>query len=70
MGKKGITSKREQEVFGDPLETIWKNCMFSLCGIHNFYRKTFGVVVVSTEDQRKQWLKEVGHVVDTYFPQI
>ena len=27
---------REREVFGDPLETIWKNCIFGLCGVHAF----------------------------------
>jgi NAD(P)H dehydrogenase (quinone) len=25
--------EREQMVFGDPLETIWKNCIFGLCGV-------------------------------------
>ncbi len=23
-------------VFGDPLEMIWKNCVFGLCGVHVF----------------------------------
>jgi NAD(P)H dehydrogenase (quinone) len=23
--------EREKGVFGDPLETIWKNCVFGLC---------------------------------------
>lgn len=59
---------RELSVFGDPLETIWKNCVFRLCGVENFYRKTFGVIVTSTEEQRTEWLKEVERYCKEYFP--
>ncbi len=59
---------RELSVFGDPLETIWKNCIFGLCGVRDFYRKTFSVVVTSTEKQRKRWLEEVGRIVREHFP--
>ncbi len=61
-------TKREIRLFGDPLETIWKNCIFSLCGVNNFYRKTFNIIVVSTEEQRKAWLKEVKQTVIDHFP--
>ena len=61
-------TKREKDVFGDPLETIWKNCVFGLCGVSNFYRKMFIIIVVSSERQRKEWLKEVGRTVDKYYP--
>jgi len=30
--------EREARVFGDPLETLWKNCVFGLCGVQTFYR--------------------------------
>ncbi|NLE02737.1 MAG: flavodoxin family protein [Fibrobacter sp.] len=50
--------KRELEVFGDPLELIWKNCIFQLCGVPGFYRKTFSVMITSTPEQRKSWLEE------------
>ncbi len=55
---------REQEVFGDPLETIWKNCIFGLCGVSHFYRKTFSIVVTSSEEKRQGWLKEVAQLVE------
>lgn len=61
-------SERELRVFGDPLETIWKNCIFGLCGVQMFERRTFSVVVTSTLDQRRRWLQEVREVVSTYFP--
>jgi NAD(P)H dehydrogenase (quinone) len=49
---------REMKVFKDPLETIWKNCVFGLCGVNDFTRKSYGVVITSTASQRKKWLKD------------
>jgi putative NADPH-quinone reductase len=60
--------ERERSVFGDPLETIWKNCIFGLCGVHVFYRQTFSVIITSTEAQRRQWLDEVKTMIDSMFP--
>jgi putative NADPH-quinone reductase len=62
------TAEREQRVFGDPLETIWRNCIFGLCGVNTFYRRTFSVVVTSTERERGQWLAEVRAIIDRIFP--
>ncbi len=59
--------ERELKVFGDPLETLWKNCIFDLCGVKIFYRKMFEVVVASTYEQRKNWLEEVKQVVCRFF---
>ena len=59
-------TEREHNVFGDPLETIWKNCIFDLCGVRNFYRRMFNVIVVSTAEQRKEWLTEVKETVRKY----
>ena len=61
--------EREKNVFGDPLETIWKNCIFGLCGVPNFYRRMFGIVVTSTESQRREWLDDVRGTINTFFPQ-
>jgi putative NADPH-quinone reductase len=60
--------EREIEVFGDPLETLWKNCIFSLCGVESFHRKMFGVIVTSTPEQRSEWLDEVREIVRGHFP--
>lgn len=60
--------EREMEIFGDPLETLWKNCIFGLCGVKTFYRKNYGVMVISTPQEREQWLKDVENTVDRYFP--
>jgi NAD(P)H dehydrogenase (quinone) len=62
------TSKeREENIFLDPLETIWKNCIFYLCGVRIFYRKIFRIVVTSNEEQRNEWLKDVEQTMIKYF---
>jgi len=49
---------REKEAFGDPLDAIWRRCVFELCGVTDFHRKMFSVVVTSNETQRAEWLEE------------
>jgi NAD(P)H dehydrogenase (quinone) len=63
-------AERELEVFGDPLQAIWKNCVFDLCGVKTFHRRMFGVIVTSTPEQRQDWLEEVQKTVGSYFPAI
>jgi putative NADPH-quinone reductase len=63
-------TKREKIVFGDPLETIWKNCIFGLCGITNFHRRMFNVIVTSSETRRKKWLDTVTKDINRFFPKI
>lgn len=60
-------TKREKTVFLDPLETIWKNCIFDLCGTHDFHRKMFNIIVTSTREQRENWLEEVEETVSSVF---
>ncbi len=58
---------RELEAFGDPLENIWKRCVFDLCGVRCFHRRTFSTVVDSTLDQRREWLGEVARLCQQVF---
>jgi len=58
---------REQAVFGDPLESIWKRCIFDLCGVRDFHRRVFGVVVTSTSQDRQQWLAEASDLATRLF---
>ena len=59
---------RERQVFGDPLQLLWENCVFDLCGVSTFHREMFTVVVTSTYEQRQGWLRKVGEIVGRYFP--
>jgi len=60
--------EREENVFGDPLETIWRNCILGLCGVKGFYRKMFRIIVISTLEQRRKWLEEVRTTVMRFYP--
>ncbi len=51
-------AERERRVFGDPLELIWRRCIFELCGVTDFHRKMFSVVITSTGAERAGWLDE------------
>ncbi|MBN1875034.1 MAG: NAD(P)H-dependent oxidoreductase [Anaerolineae bacterium] len=59
--------RRENEVFGDPLQLLWKNCIFDLCGVPVFYRKMYRVIVTSTIEERQAWLADVQAIVRSYF---
>ncbi len=60
--------EREQQAFGDPLESTWRRCIFGLCGVTNVHRETFSVVVTSTMEQRQAWLEKVRIIVAECFP--
>ena len=60
--------EREHTVFGDPLEILWRKCIFDFCGVKQFERRTFSIVVTSTIAKRKQWLAEVKRITQYYFP--
>lgn len=61
-------AKREDSVFGDPLERIWKDCVFGLCGVRDVTRRVFGIIVTSTIKERREWLAEVAALVRELFP--
>jgi NAD(P)H dehydrogenase (quinone) len=58
---------RELRAFGDPLETLWGKCIFDLCGVKNFHRRMYEVVVTSTLAQREAWLRDVEETVQKCF---
>jgi len=61
------SEERENSVFGDPLELLWNNCIFDLCGVKTIERKMFRIMVTSNADQRRAWLEEVISLVDRRF---
>jgi NAD(P)H dehydrogenase (quinone) len=60
-------ARRENEVLGDPLQTIWKNTL-AFCGVSGFRRKMYRVVVTSTPRDRASWLRDVQKRVRAAFP--
>ena len=35
----------ELRLFGDPLENLWKTCVFGFCGLENFCRRNFESII-------------------------
>lgn len=58
---------REQAAFGDPLDAIWRRCIFDLCGVTTVHRRMFSVVVTSTHQQRLHWIEEAKRICRTAF---
>ncbi len=59
---------REAKVFGDPLETLWKLCIFEFCGVSRVHRKMFDVIITSTQAGREGWLDEARTLIAATFP--
>lgn len=60
--------EEEARLFGDPLETLWKNCVFAQCGVPEVHRAVFSVVCTSSREERRRWLDEVDELVHRHFP--
>ncbi|MCF7668450.1 MAG: NAD(P)H-dependent oxidoreductase [Verrucomicrobia bacterium] len=56
----------EEEVYGDPLQTLWLKVVFGLCGIKDVTRRNFTSIIVSSHEQRVKWLDEVRETVSAY----
>ena len=59
--------EREQRTFGDPLDVLWRRCIFDLCGVPAFHRRVFNVVVTSTLRQRLAWIDEAKELCRSVF---
>ncbi len=59
--------ERELAAFGDPLDALWTRCVFGLCGVEDVRRRNFGVVCVSSAEERQRWLEEAGELVREAF---
>jgi NAD(P)H dehydrogenase (quinone) len=58
----------ELSLFGDPLDNLWKTCVFGFCGVEAPYRRNFEPIIVSTPEQRQGWLDEVRRTIAEKFP--
>ena len=56
--------EREAALFGDPLDALWKRCIFGLCGVTSVVRRTASPMAGSTGAQRADWLEEVRVLVE------
>jgi putative NADPH-quinone reductase len=68
LNTSNTSDELEEELYKDPLETIWKNRVFKFCGVSNFKRINFRVIKDSDYNQRTLWLSETQQLIDKYFP--
>ncbi len=57
-------AEREREVFGDPLDVLWRRCIFGLCGVKRVERRMFGPISNSDALQRQAWLADAAVVIE------
>jgi NAD(P)H dehydrogenase (quinone) len=55
---------KEVAFLGDPQALIWEKVVFGLCGVPNVVRLVFSPIIVSTLEQRRQWLADVRTAVN------
>jgi len=60
--------KVDEEVYGDPLDNLWKTCVFGFCEIPDARRVLFDQVILSTPEQRTEWLNQVRQECQSAFP--
>jgi putative NADPH-quinone reductase len=53
---------REAQVFGDPLDRMWRHCVLGYCGVARTERRLFGVMATSDSLQRGIWLDEAAQL--------
>ena len=70
-GRKGVVfttgntpPEIEVSVNGDPLENLWKNIVFKTVGVDDFTRINFASVIMSTPEQRAEWLKQAKELLE------
>lgn len=54
---------REASAFGDPLDNLWKRCVFGLCGVGRVERSMYGPMSGSGAEQREAWLVDAAALV-------
>ena len=62
------SAARENDVFGDPLQRLWQDCIFGFCSVIEFDRVMFRIVADSSADERDAWLREAAERTQRSFP--
>jgi putative NADPH-quinone reductase len=58
----------EKSWFGDPLENLWTTCILTYCGADSVERTNYESIIMSTAEQRAEWLADVERRVAVAFP--
>ena len=55
--------EQEQRLYGDPLDGLWKRCVWGFCGVKNVHRELIAPIISSTLEQRQGWLERARALV-------
>ncbi len=58
---------REAAVFGDPLERIWRDCVFGFCGVSRVERRVVGPVITASPETTARWRDETAEWARSVF---
>lgn len=58
----------ELERYGDPLDNLWKRCVWGFCGIDKVERINFEPVIGSSDECRSAWLTQCAQQALALFP--
>jgi len=61
------SAEREAELFGDPLDAIWRRCLAPYLGEPEVARMVLRIVADADDAQRAAWLDDVEHRVKELF---
>lgn len=50
----------DRALYGDPLDNLWRTCIFGFCGVKNVRRELFAPIIISTLEQRQAWLRQAS----------
>ena len=59
---------KEVELYGDPLDNLWKRCVWGFCGVKNVHRELVAPVITSSPEQRQAWLQRARELTGRFFP--
>jgi NAD(P)H dehydrogenase (quinone) len=59
--------EKEKALYGDPLDNLWRTCIFGFCGVKNVRRELYAPVITSTLEQRQAWLKQAADAATEMF---
>jgi putative NADPH-quinone reductase len=50
--------EKDRALYGDPLDNLWRTCIFGFCGVKDVRRELYAPVIISTPEERQAWLNQ------------
>lgn len=63
-----VPQAQELALLGDPLDTLWRKCVFERCGVKRVHREVFAVAAAAGPEERAVWLERARSLARETFP--